>query len=54
MEIEVILLRICKQPNVFHICMNYLHIESKVALNSDLPTPGNISQSCTVMPEAKE
>lgn len=60
MEIVHILPRIRKQPNVFHIFMNYLHIESKVALNSDLPAPGNIDQSGTakakslVQPEVKE
>lgn len=43
-----------QQPNVFHICMDYLHSESRDALDSDLPIPGNINQTGTAMPEAKE
>lgn len=54
MKIVHILPRMGKQPNVFHICMDYIHIESKVALNADLPTPGNINHTGTAVPEAKE
>lgn len=34
--------------------MDYIHTESKAALDADLPTPGNINHTGTAMPEAKE
>lgn len=34
--------------------MDYIDIESRVALDAGLPTPGNINQTGTAMPEAKE
>lgn len=54
MKIVYILARVGEQPNVFHIYMDYLHIESKVALDSYLQTLGNINQMGTAMPEAKD
>lgn len=54
MKIVHILPRIGEQPNVFHIFMDYINIESKVALDTDLPTLGNINQTGTAMTKVKE